>query len=169
MWEAEYDKKYIKPFFLNIERREENFALSKKLSAKRIIDLYHFYKARKEYYNKISVIRKKNLDKKAKKLTSVVTVYSMKSFDYQKRISMVRNRRRSSIVILNEQKNFRRESVQNPHTTLNPEKILKKKSDKVNISISNTSNKINTISENKSFVSDAEINESDIDNNNHNN
>jgi hypothetical protein len=169
MWEAEYDKKYIKPFFLNIERREENFALSKKLSAKRIIDLYNFYKARKEYYNKISVIRKKNLDKKAKKLTSVVTVYSMKSFDYQKRISIIRNRRRSSIVILNEQKNFRRESVQNPHTTLNPEKILKKKSDKVNISISNNSNNINTISENKSFVSDAEINMSDIDNNNHNN
>ena len=93
----------------------------------------------------------------------------MKSFDYQKRISIIRNRRRSSIVILNEQKNFRRESVQNPHTTLNPEKILKKKSDKVNISISNNSNNINTISENKSFVSDAEINASDIDNNNHNN
>ena len=66
MWEAQYDKKMLKQFFINIERREENSALAKKLSGKRIIDLYNFYKARKNYYGKLRVIKENNDYKKKK-------------------------------------------------------------------------------------------------------
>ena len=100
MWEAQYDKKMLRQFFINIERREENSALAKKLSAKRIIDLYKFYKARKIYYDKLKVIRENNNLKKKKKASSVKrrrsSIYSINSnFDYSKRVSVRKNRRSS--------------------------------------------------------------------------
>ena len=99
MWEAQYDKKMLRQFFINIERREENSALAKKLSAKRIIDLYKFYKARKIYYDKLKVIRENNNLKKKKKASSIrrrSSIYSIKSnFDYSKRASIRKNRRSS--------------------------------------------------------------------------
>jgi hypothetical protein len=116
MWEAEYDKKTLKPFFINIERREENSALAKKLCAKRLIDLYKFYKARRMYYDKIKIIRENNNLKKRKKSFQKrrSSVYSIKSnFDFSKRAS-VRKNRRSSIFGNNDiLKTFRRQNTKN--------------------------------------------------------
>ena len=116
MWEAEYDKKTLKPFFINIERREENAALAKKLCAKRLIDLYKFYKARRMYYDKIKIIRENNNLKKRKKSSQRrrSSVYSIKSnFDFSKRAS-VRKNRRSSIYGKNDiLKTFHRQNTKN--------------------------------------------------------
>ena len=121
MWEAEYDKKMLKQFFINIERREENSALAKKLSGKRIIDLYNFYKARKIYYGKLRVIKENNDYKKKKKKNSIKrrsSIYSSKSnFDFSKKASMKKNRRSSihsnlsDLLRSNKKKNSKTSSV----------------------------------------------------------
>ena len=160
MWEGEYNKKLLKQFFVNIERREENSALSKKLCAKRIIDLYHFYKARKIYYNKIREIRENYFAKKAKPIRRRSTIFS--ALDYNKRISLIRNRRKSSINSnTKEILNYKKQSSINLNKNIFKKNSLYKKYEK---EISITSSLLNK-NENKSNRSFKSENSNNISNN----
>ena len=153
MWEGEYNKTILKQFFINIERREENSALSKKLCAKRIIDLYNFYKARKDYYNKIREIRENYFAKKAKPKHRRSSIFSS-NIDYNKRISVIRNRRKSSINSnLKEIINYKKQSSINLNKVVNKTSGLNKKFEK-EISINSTLYVRNDIKSNKSFKSE---------------
>ena len=153
MWEGEYNKTILKQFFINIERREENSALSKKLCAKRIIDLYNFYKARKNYYNKIREIRENYFAKKAKPKHRRSSIFSS-NIDYNKRISVIRNRRKSSINSnLKEIINYKKQSSINLNKVVNKTSGLNKKFEK-EISINSTLYVRNDIKSNKSFKSE---------------
>ena len=152
MWEGEYNKKLLKQFFVNIERREENSALSKKLCAKRIIDLYHFYKARKIYYNKIREIRENYFAKKAKPIRRRSTIFS--ALDYNKRISLIRNRRKSSINSnTKEILNYKKQSSINLNKNIFKKNSLYKKYEK-EISITSSLLNKNENKSNKSFKSE---------------
>ena len=153
MWEGEYDKKILKQFFINIERREENSALSKKLCAKRIIDLYNFYKARKNYYKKIREIRENYFAKKKRRLQRRSTIFSS-NIDYNKRISIIRNRRKSSVNSNLNLMNYNKQSSLNINKNVAKKKSSINKKFEKEISITSSLFNKNDIKSNKSFKSD---------------